>query len=98
MYNIYTDYCKPLFRTAPHFLTLDVIVPNTINTHKFHPSIIPGSKFKIPSQYFTDHFWPYKKFLSTFIYFTHCSACTAVPTVSFKNPPKLIIVALAQAP
>ena len=27
-------------------------VLNTINTHKFHPSVIPGSKFKIPSQKF----------------------------------------------
>ena len=60
MYNIYTDYCKPLFWTALHFLTLDVTVPNTINTCKFHPSIIPGSKFKIPLQYFADNFWPYK--------------------------------------
>ena len=32
------------------FLTLGVTVPNTINTREFCPSIIPGSKFKIPSQ------------------------------------------------
>ena len=31
---------------------LGVTVLNTINTHEFHPSVIPGSKFKIPSQYF----------------------------------------------
>ena len=31
---------------------LGVAVLNTINTHKFRPSVIPGSKFKIRSQYF----------------------------------------------
>ena len=48
-----TYYCRPFFQTTQHFLTLDVTVPNTINTHEFCPSIIPGLKFKIPSQYFT---------------------------------------------
>ena len=42
-----TYYCRRLPRL---FLTLGVTVPNTINTHEFHPSIIPGSKFKILSQ------------------------------------------------
>ena len=31
-----TYYCRPFFQTAPHFLTLGVAVPNTINTHEFH--------------------------------------------------------------
>ena len=48
-----TYFCRPFFEQPRLFLTLDVTVPNTINTHKFCPSIIPGSKFKIPSQYFT---------------------------------------------
>ena len=41
---------QTIFCTTQLFLTLGVTVPNTINTHKFCPSIIPGSKFKIPSQ------------------------------------------------
>ena len=86
IYSIYNILLQTIFWTALHFLTLDVTVPNTINTHKFHPSVISGSKFKIPSQYFMANFW-LCKFLSTFIYFTHCFAHTAIPTVSFKNPP-----------
>ena len=41
-----------LFWTTWLFIKLGVAVPNTINTHEFHPSVRPGSKFKIPSQYF----------------------------------------------
>ena len=47
-----THFCRPFFGQPRLFLTLGVTVLNTINTHEFHPSIIPGSKFKIPSQYF----------------------------------------------
>ena len=47
-----TYFCRPFFGQPQLFLTLGVTVPNAINTHKIHPSIIPGSKFKIPSQYF----------------------------------------------
>ena len=57
IYDIYNILLQTIFRTTRHFLTLGVTVPNTINTHKFCPSIIPGSKFKIPSQYFTITFW-----------------------------------------
>ena len=45
-----TCYCRRFFGQPRLFLTLGVTVPNTINTHEFCPSIIPGSKFKIPSQ------------------------------------------------
>ena len=48
-----TYFCRQFFGQPRLFLTLGVTVPNTINTRKFHPSIIPGSKFKIPSQKFT---------------------------------------------
>ena len=53
MSSIYNISLQTIFQTAPHFLTLDVTVPNTINTREFCPSVIPGSKFKIPSQYLT---------------------------------------------
>ena len=45
-----TCYCRRFFGQPQLFLMIGVTVPNTINTHKFRPSIIPGSKFKIPSQ------------------------------------------------
>ena len=57
IYDIYNILLQTIFWTTRLFLTLGVTVPNTINTHEFHPSIIPGSKFKIPSQYFTITFW-----------------------------------------
>ena len=47
-----TYFRRPFFGQPQLFLMLGVAVPNTINTHKFCPSIIPGLKFKIPSQYF----------------------------------------------
>ena len=52
IYDIYNIFLQTIFRTTWLFLTLGVTVPNTINTHEFRPSVIPGSKFKIPSQYF----------------------------------------------
>ena len=55
IYSIYNILLQTIFRTAPHFLTLGVTVPNTINTHKFFPSIVSGMKFKITSQYFHDY-------------------------------------------
>ena len=47
-----TYFYRPFFGQPRLFLTLGVTASNTINTHKFCPSVIPGSKFKIPSQYF----------------------------------------------
>ena len=57
LYDIYNILLQTIFWTTQHFLMLGVAVPNTINTHKFCPSIIPGLKFKIPSQYFAITFW-----------------------------------------
>ena len=49
IYDIYNILLQTIFRTTQLFLTLGVTVLNTINNREFHPSIIPGSKFKIPS-------------------------------------------------
>ena len=68
-----------------HFPTLGVTVPNTINTHEFCPSIIPGSKFKIPSQYFAITFLAFLNSCQLLILFTCCFACIAPPTVSSTN-------------
>ena len=35
IYRNYNILLQTIFRTAPHFLTLGVTVPNTINTHEF---------------------------------------------------------------
>ena len=83
IYSIYNIFLQTIFRTTLHFLTLGVTVPNTINTHEFQLSIIPGSKFKIPSQYSTITFG-FSKFLSTLIFF-YTLSCIVSPTVSFKN-------------
>ena len=45
-----TYYCRRFFGQPRLFLMLGVTVQNTINTREFRPSVIPGSKFKIPSQ------------------------------------------------
>ena len=84
IYSIYNTLLQTIFWTTLHFLTLGVTVPITINTHKFCLSVIPGLKFKIPSQYFVITFG-FSKFLSTYIFFTRCLACIVSPTVSFKN-------------
>ena len=84
IYSIYNVLLQTIFWTTQHFLTLGVAVLNTINTHEFCLSIIPGSKFKIPSQYFAITFWLFK-ILVNFNFFTHCFACIVSPTVSFKN-------------
>ena len=84
IYSIYNVLLQTIFWTTQHFLTLGVTVLNTINTHEFRLSIIPGSKFKIPSQYFAITFWLFK-ILVNFNFFTHCFACIVSPTVSFKN-------------
>ena len=67
-----TYYCKPFFRQPGIFSTLDVTIPNTINTHEFCPSIIPGPKFKIPSQYFAIAFWLFE-ILVNFLFFLHAA-------------------------
>ena len=48
----YNILLQTIFQTTQLFLTLSVTVPNTINTYEFRLNIIPGLKFKIPSQYF----------------------------------------------
>ena len=84
IYSIYNILLQTIFWTTQHFLTLGITVLNTISTHKFHLSIIPGSKFKIPSQYFTIIFW-FFKILVNFNYFFYTLSCIVSPTVSFKN-------------
>ena len=46
-YSIYDILLQTIVRTAPTLLTLDVTVPNTINTHEFHPAsyLARNSKF-----------------------------------------------------
>ena len=82
IYDIYNILLQTIFWTTRLFLMLGVTVPNTINTNKFHPSIIPGSKFKIPSQYFMITFLAFLNFCQLLIFFTRCFACIASPIVS----------------
>ena len=72
IYDIYNILLQTIFWTTRLFLTLGVTVLNTINTHKFCPSIIPGLKFKIPSQYFMITSLAFLNFCQLLIFFTHC--------------------------
>ena len=85
-YSIYNIVLQTIVRTALHFLTLDVTVPNTINTHEFHPAsyLARNSKFHHNILWLL---WHYKISLSTFTHFYMLFAHTAVQIVSFKNPP-----------
>ena len=80
-----TYFCRPFFGQPWLFLMLGVAVLNTINTHEFHPNIIPGSKFKIPSQYFTVTSLAFLNLYQLLIFFTRCFACIASSTVSFTH-------------
>ena len=71
-YSIYNVLLQTIFQKTRHFLTLGVTVLNTINTHEFCLSIIPGSKFKIPSQYFVITFWLFQIFVN-FNFFLHAA-------------------------
>ena len=82
IYSIHNGLLQNHFLGSPALLTLGVTVPNTINTRKFRPSVISGSKFKIPSQYFAVNFGFANSCQLLFILHTFF-ACTAVPTVSF---------------
>ena len=75
-------YCRRYSEQPWLFLTLGVTVPNTINTYKFCPSIIPGLKFQIPSQYFAAPIG-FSKFVSTFNF--TLLACMALSIVSFTH-------------
>ena len=80
-----TYYCRQFFEQPQLFLTLGVAVLNTINTHEFRPSVIPGSKFKIPSQYFVVTCLAFLNFCQLFNIFTCCFACIASSIVSFTH-------------
>ena len=84
IYSIYNILFHTIFWTTLHFLTLGVTVLNTINTHEFYLSIIPGSKFKIPSQYFTITFG-FSKFLSTLIFFYTLSCLHSITNCKIKK-------------
>ena len=75
IYSIYNVLLQTIFQTAPHFLTLGVAVPNTINTCEFHPSIVSGSKFKIPSQYFAVTFLALQILVNLHFYFFYMLSC-----------------------
>ena len=79
-----THYCKLLFRQPPKLLTLDVTVPNTINTRKFRPVLYlaRNTKFHHSISWLTLAITNLCQIV--FIFF---GARTAVQIVSFKNSP-----------
>ena len=97
IYSIYNIVLQTIVWAAPHFLTLDVTVPNTIYTHEFCPSIISGSKFKIPSQYFVVNFGSTKDLVNFSLFYPLLCSHSST-NCKFLKTHQLIIVALAQAP
>ena len=80
-----TCYCRRFFGQPQLFLMLGVTVRNTINTHEFCPSIIPGLKFKIPSQYFVVSSLAFLNLYQLLIFFPCCFAYIASSIVSFTH-------------
>ena len=59
-YRIYNILLQTIFWTAPHFLTLGVTVPNTINTHEFHLEHHTWLKIQNSITIFCGYLWLFK--------------------------------------
>ena len=60
IYGIYNILLQTIFWTAPHFLTLGVAVPNTINTHEFHLEYHTWLKIQNSITIFRVYLWLFK--------------------------------------
>ena len=73
IYGIYNILLQTIFQTAPHFLTLGVAVPNTINTHKFYLEHHIWLKIQNSITIFHDYLWIFKIFVNlNFFYMLYC--------------------------
>ena len=71
IYSIYNILLQTIFQTAPHFLTLGVTVPNTINTHEFcleHHILL---KIQNSITIFHGYLWLYKILDNLNFFFLH---------------------------
>ena len=82
-FSILNTLLQTIAWTTPKLLTLDVTVPNTINTREFHPAsyLAQNSKFHHSISWLTSAITNLCQLV--FIFFAH----TAVQIVSFKNSP-----------
>ena len=71
IYGIYNILLQTIFRTAPHFLTLGVTVPNTINTHEFCLEHHIWLKIQNSITIFRDYLWLFKIFVNLNFFFLH---------------------------
>ena len=60
IYRNYNILLQTIFWTAPHFLTLGVAVPNTINTHEFHLEHHTWLKIQNSITIFCGYLWLFK--------------------------------------
>ena len=85
IYGIYNILLQNIFRTAPHFLTLDVTVLNTINAHEYCLEHHIWLEIQNSITIFRGYLWLFKILVNLNFILTRCLACIALPTVSLKT-------------
>ena len=84
IYGIYNILLQTIFWTAPHFLTLGVTVPNTINTHEFHLECHIWLEIQNSITIFRGYLWIFKIFVNlNFFYMLSC--LHSITNCKFKN-------------
>ena len=71
IYSIYNILLQTIFRRVPHFLTLGVAVPNTINTHEFCLECHIWLKIQNSITIFHGYLWLFKILVNFNFFFLH---------------------------
>ena len=85
IYSIYNILLPTIFWTAPHFFTLGVAVPNTINTHEFHPKHHIWLKIQNSITIFCDYLLAFQNSCQLELFLHAVLLAQYYPNVSFKN-------------
>ena len=85
IYSIYNILLQTIFWTAPHFLTLSVIVLNTINTHEFHLEHHIWLKIQNSITIFCGYLWLFKILVNLNFFFYTLSCLHSINNCKFKN-------------
>ena len=86
-FQIYCNYnilWQTIFQTAPHFLTLGVAVPNTINAHEFRLEHHTWLEIQNSIKIFRGYLWLFKNSCQIKTFFRRCLACITLQIVSLK--------------
>ena len=86
IYGIYNILLQTIFWTAPHFLTLGVTVPNTINTHEFCLEHYIWLKIQNSITIFRGYLWLFKILVNLNFFFFYTLSCLhSITNCKFKN-------------